>query len=124
MTCKLWVQSANWQTAIRADRILGLRVTAAPGTSDLYDPFRLEAVTADPVGEHGATFVRLGPGKMETFPEDTAQTLARLIAQHIDDPDGGIIHCSDEDVAERDGLKARLFEFRSFAERTGPRPVR
>uniref|UniRef100_UPI003F4967E3 hypothetical protein n=1 Tax=Amycolatopsis sp. CA-096443 TaxID=3239919 RepID=UPI003F4967E3 len=122
MSCKLWVQSADWQATLRADRIIGLRVSAAPGTSDPYDPFRLEAVTTDPVGEHGTTIVRLCSGKVETFPEDTAKALARLIAQHIDDPDGGIISCTDEDTAQ--GLAIELFEFRSFAERTGPRPIR
>ncbi|MET9260277.1 hypothetical protein [Amycolatopsis sp. NPDC004079] len=122
MSCKLWVQSADWQATVRADRIIGLRVAAAPGTGELYGPFRLEAVTPDPVGEHGATVVRLCSGRAETFPEDAAQDLARLIAQHIDDPDGGLVFCSDDDTTQ--DLKVKLFEFRSFAERTGPRPVR
>ena len=58
MTCKLWVQNADWHTTIRADRILALRVTVQPGVGETYGPFHLEAVTADPVGEHGATELR------------------------------------------------------------------
>ena len=110
MTCKLWVQDAWYETTIRADKILAVRAAFARGRDDDTQNWVLEAVAAEPLGQDGSHVVPLLRFVAEGLALDAH--LLHFIAAHIDDPDGGLITCSHQRIAEESADV--VFDFRSF----------
>jgi hypothetical protein len=115
--CKLWVQSADWNTNLRADRIVGLRLWPGSPGAEPDDLCHLEAITADGIADPGRPGVRLCSASHGVLVESAQAALMRLIAEHAGDRYGGIINCCDEKMAVESGSEASdLFEFTPFRE--------
>jgi hypothetical protein len=110
------VQSADWNTNLRADRIVALRLWG-PGSEDeeSTDLCHLEAITADGIADPSRPGVRLCSGGRTGWVEGGLTELLKLIAENIDNRYGGIIDCCDEQTAVDGGFPS-LFHFTPFRE--------
>jgi hypothetical protein len=115
------VQSADWHTNLRADRIVALRlwpISSDEGSAE--ELCHLEAITADGIADPDHPGVRLCSATRGNLYEHAQTELMKLIAEHVDDRYGGIIVCCDEKMAVESGSEASdLFEFTPFREPPG-----
>jgi hypothetical protein len=117
--CKLWVQSADWNTNLRADRIVALRLWPGASAEESGQLCHLEAITADEIADPSRRGVRLCSASRDVFIETAMTDLMKLIAEHIDSRFGGIIDCCDEETADEAGIHG-LFNFTPFREPPEP----
>ena len=119
--CKLWVQSADWTTNLRADRIVALRLWPAPSAEESNDLCHLEALTADEIADPDRSAVRLCSAKRDVFIEHAMRELMKLIAEHVDSRYGGVIDCCDGEMAAENRFSS-MFNFTPFREPPDPGP--